>query len=64
LVAFVVEKDGSITNAKMVQGLTDEQDKEVLRVINNLRKWTPGMHEGKPVRVQLLLPIDFKIIKA
>src|ERR1700761_4090971 len=33
LVAFVIEKDGSISNAKMVQGLTEEQDKEVLRVI-------------------------------
>src|ERR1700744_4367468 len=49
LVKFVVEKDGSITNAAMVQGLTAEQDKEVLRVINNLRHFYPGMHNGKPV---------------
>lgn len=61
-VKFVVEKDGSVSNAEMVQGLTPEQDKEVLRVINNLRKFHPGMHNGKPVRVQLSIPIDFKMI--
>ena len=60
----VLEKDGSITNAAMVQGLTAEQDKEVLRVINNLRHFYPGMHNGKPVRVQLSIPIDFKMITA
>ena len=62
LVKFVVEKDGKVSNAEMVQGLTAEQDREVLRVINNLRRFNPGMHNGKPVRVQLSIPIDFKMI--
>jgi len=63
LVSFVVERDGSVSNVKMLQGITDEQDKEVIRVVKNLRKWNPGMHGGKPVRVQYTLPIDFKLIK-
>ena len=63
LVSFVVEKDGSVSNVKMLRGITDEQDKEVIRVVKNLRKWNPGMHEGKAVRVQYTLPIDFKLIK-
>jgi len=62
LVRFIVEKDGRVSNEEMVQGLTAEQDKEVLRVIHNLRKFHPGMHNGKPVRVQLSIPIDFKMI--
>jgi protein TonB len=64
LVAFVIEKDGSISNIKMLKGLTEGQDQEVVRVIKNLRKWKPGMQDGKPVRVQLVIPIDFKIIRA
>ena len=64
LVAFVVEKDGTITNVKMLHGLSQEQDKEVMRVVNNLRKFKPGMQDGKPVRVQLAIPIDFKLIKS
>jgi len=63
LVMFVVEKDGSISNVKLVRGLTEKQDNEILRVINNLRRWKPGMQDGKPVRVQMAIPIDFKIIK-
>jgi TonB family protein len=64
LVVFVVEKDGTVSNVKMVQGLTEEQDKEVVRVVSNLRRWKPGMQDGKPVRVQLSIPIEFKMIKA
>jgi len=64
LVLFVVEKDGTISNVKMLHGLTAEQDKEVVRVVTNLRRWKPGMQDGKPVRVQLTIPIDFKIIKS
>jgi len=64
LVSFVVEKDGTVSNVKMVHGLTPEQDKEVIRVVTNLRKWKPGMQDGKPVRVQLSIPIDFKMIRS
>ncbi|MDB5011782.1 MAG: TonB family protein [Mucilaginibacter sp.] len=63
LVSLVIEKDGSVSNIKIVQGLTEEQDKEVIRVVKNLRKWKPGIQAGKPVRVQLFIPIDFKLIK-
>jgi len=64
LVMFVVEKDGSISNVKMVHGLTEKQDNEVVRVVTNLRRWKPGMQDGKPVRVQMSIPIDFKLVKS
>jgi protein TonB len=63
-VSLVIEKDGSVNNVKMLRGLTEEQDKEVIRVVKNLQRWKPGMQDGKPVRVQYTLPIDFKMIKS
>jgi len=63
-VSLVIEKDGSVNDVKMLRGLTEEQDKEVIRVVKNLQRWKPGMQDGKPVRVQYTLPIDFKLIKS
>ncbi len=64
LVAMVIEKDGTISNVRMITGLTHEQDKEVLRAVRRLNKWKPGIQDGSPVRVQYTIPIDFKIIKS
>ncbi|HEY0245488.1 MAG TPA: energy transducer TonB [Mucilaginibacter sp.] len=63
LVSLVIEKDGRVSNVKILHGLTQEQDKEVVRVVKNLRRWKPGMQDGKPVRVRFILPIEFKMIK-
>jgi len=62
-VSLIIEKDGSINEVKMLRGLTTEEDAEILRVVRNLRKWKPGLQDGKPVRVQFTIPIDFKLIK-
>jgi protein TonB len=64
LVLLVIEKDGSVSNVQIAHGLTAEQDNEVVRVVKNLPRWKPGMQDGKPVRVQFALPIDFKLIKS
>jgi protein TonB len=63
LVYLVIEKDGSVSNVKILHGLTPEQDKEVIRVVRNLRRWKPGMQDGKPVRIQFILPVEFKMTK-
>ncbi len=60
-VAFVIEKDGSVTNAKVVRGVSDEIDAEALRVVSAMPKWKPGTQQGNPVRVQYNLPIVFKL---
>ncbi len=62
IVALVIEKDGTVSNAKIVNGLIPAQDKEVLRVVNSLRKWKPGMHNGQPVRVAYNVPLSFKLV--
>lgn len=58
-VTFVVDKDGSITNAKVARGVDQSLDKEALRVVNSLPKWVPGKQGGKPVRVSFTVPISF-----
>lgn len=60
-VTFVVEKDGSVTDAKVLRGVSEEVDAEALRVINAMPKWKPGMQQGVPVRVQYNIPIVFKL---
>lgn len=61
IVRFIVSKDGSITKAKVLRGISSELDAEVLRVVNAMPKWTPGKEKGKIVPVYYTLPIVFKI---
>ncbi len=58
-VNFVVDKDGSVSNARIARGVDASLDKEALRVVNTLPKWKPGMQRGKPVRVSYTVPISF-----
>lgn len=60
-IGFVVEKDGSVTNVNVLRGVCEELDNEAVRVVKAMPRWTPGMNEGKPVRVQYMLPIVFKL---
>ena len=62
LVSMVIEKDGSVSNTRIMNGLIEEQDKEILRVVNNLNKWKPGMLNGQPVRVAYSVPLNFKLV--
>ena len=56
---FVVEKDGSISNVRILKGVDPLLDKEALRVINMLPRWRPGLQGGEPVRVSYNVPINF-----
>ena len=60
-VQFVVEKDGSLSSFKVARGVSDDIDAEAIRVVKAMPKWTPGMQDGKPVRVQFMLPFVFKL---
>lgn len=65
VISFVVEKDGSITDTKIVRDVNGGCGKEALRVVdmmNNMsEKWTPGKQRGRSVRVQYNLPVKFKL---
>ena len=59
-VTFVVEKDGSISNAAVLRGIDKECDAEALRVVSSMPKWNPGQQDGKNVRTQFTIPIIYK----
>ena len=58
---FVVEKDGSISNAKVMRSIDPLLDAEALRVINSMPNWIPGKQDGKPVAVKYTVPVSFKL---
>jgi TonB family protein len=59
LISFIVDKDGMIKDAKVLESLTPEIDTEALRVVNMMPPWKPGLQNGKPVSVRFVLPIKF-----
>ncbi len=61
IVSFVVETDGSISEAKAVKSVSSELDAEALRVINSMPNWIPGMQNGEAVRVKYTIPVTFQL---
>lgn len=61
IITFIVEKNGSITNAKILKGIGGGCEEEALRVIRAMPKWNPGKQKGVPVRVQFTLPVKFTL---
>jgi periplasmic protein TonB len=59
--SFIVEKDGSVSNVKVLRGIGFGCDEEAVRVISLMPKWSPGMQRTKPVRVSFNMPIAFKL---
>jgi len=60
-VSFIVEKDGKISDIKVLRSINDDLSAEAIRVISKLPKWIPGEMNGKTVRVRYNLPIRFKL---
>ena len=60
-VSFIVEKDGSISTVKFLWGIGGSFRKEAIRVASIMPKWKPGKQNGKPVRVQVNMPIKFTL---
>ena len=61
LVNFVVEKDGSITEVKVIKPAFPSLDAEAIRVVKATPKWKPGYQNGRAVRVLFTLPINFSL---
>ena len=61
LVQFVVNKDGSIVEPKVLRSVDASLDKEAMRVVQQMPKWTPGRQRGKAVRVRFTLPVTFRL---
>ena len=63
IVAFVIQKDGSVTNARIVKSVDPELDAEALRIVKAMPNWTPGTQDGKPVNVNYTIPVVFSLQK-
>jgi protein TonB len=60
-VNFVVEKDGSLTDIKVVRGIGGGCDEEAVRALKSSPKWNPGVQNGRNVRVSYTIPIVFQL---
>ena len=60
-VQFVVNKDGSISEPKIIRGVDPDLDGEAIRVISLMPKWKPGMQKDQPVRVKYTVPVMFRL---
>ena len=58
---FTVEKDGSVTNVKVVRGVDPSLDKEAVKVVSSSPKWTPGKQRDRAVRVTYTFPVIFQL---
>ena len=61
VVSFVVGKDGHISDVTVLRSVDPSLDKEAIRVVRNMPRWTPGKQEGEPVRVRYNVPVSFRL---
>lgn len=61
IIAFIVECDGSVSNPKVTTSAEEHLDKESLRLVRTMPKWTPGTQDGHPVRVKYTVPVTFRL---
>lgn len=61
VVSFVVNKDGSIEQVEVVNGVHERLDAEAIRVVEMMPAWTPGMMQGHAVRTKFILPVLFRM---
>lgn len=60
-VSFVVEKDGSVTDVKLLRGIGSGCDEEAIRVVKSMKNWIPAQQRGKAVRSRFKLPVIFRL---
>lgn len=61
VVGFVVERDGSITDVNVLRSVDPSLDREAMRVVRSMPKWTPGKQNGSAVRVKYQVPVTFRL---
>ena len=63
MVDFIVDKDGKVTDVRVVRGVDPELDEEAVRVISASPKWKPGRVNGQKVRTSITVPVEFRLKK-
>ena len=59
--SFIINQDGSVTDAEVISGVDPSLDREALRIVSAMLKWTPGTQRGKAVRVKYTMPVTFTL---
>ena len=62
IVQYVINEDGSVSEAHVIRGINPHLDEEALRIINSMPAWKPGMLDGKPVKTRWNTPVSFILI--
>ena len=62
VVTFIVNEDGSVSDAKVMRSISPSLDAEALRLVDEMPKWEPGVQSGKKVRVKFTVPITFRLM--
>ncbi|WP_051568620.1 energy transducer TonB [Crocinitomix catalasitica] len=60
-IQFIVEKDGALSNLKVVKGANIALNKEAERIVAEMSNWTPGLKNNEAVRTYYVLPINFRL---
>lgn len=61
IVSFIVETDGSISDINIVRKVFPSLDEEAVRLLGMMPRWSPGLQNGKPVRVKYAIPITYSL---
>lgn len=63
LVEFVIEKDGKVSDVKVLKSVSEELDAEAVKVVAASPKWKPGKVKGEKVRCRMSIPVEFRLEK-
>ena len=63
MVAFVIEKDGKVSDVRVVKSVSPELDAEAVKVVSASPKWKPGRLAGEKVRTSMTIPVEFRLEK-
>lgn len=61
IIQIIIDKEGNVTDPKVVRSVDPYLDKEALRVVSHMPKWIPGTQQGKPVAVKYTIPVSFRM---
>lgn len=60
IVEFIIERDSSLSNVKLISGIHEPLDKSVIETIKTMPKWIPGINNGKTVRTRFVIPVSIR----
>ena len=61
MVDFIIDKDGKVTDVRVIKGVSEELDAEAVKVISASPKWKPGRMNGNKVRASMTVPVEFRL---